>query len=62
MNRCWDQRAALTLLDRGGAGGLVISVSHAHVDKAKIWVNISQNITENMPIFFLDYTFLGRGM
>ena len=40
MNRCWDQRAALTLLDRGGAGGLVISVSHAHVDKAKIWVNI----------------------
>ena len=56
MNRGLDQRAALTLLDRGGAGGLVISVSHAHVDKAKMGQQYSQNITENMLFFFLDYT------
>ena len=58
MNRCWDQRAALTLLDRGGAGGLFISVSHAHVDKNM--GQYSQNITENMNFFSLDYTFLAR--
>ena len=53
MNRCWDQRAALTLLDRGGAGGLVISVSHAHVDKAKYGSIFGKNITENMIFFSL---------
>ena len=58
MNRCWDQRAALTLLDRGGAGGLVISVSHAHVDKGKIWVNIAKYYRKYDNFFSLDYTFL----